>query len=61
MNYFIFTGKILAVLKNGLLDRNPGIRKNNAVMIGHIVGCAKDSSLEKLFNMLNKTYMEQEG
>lgn len=29
--------------------------------IGHIVGCAKDSSLDKLFNMLNTWYMEREG
>ncbi|XP_015601340.2 proteasome adapter and scaffold protein ECM29 [Cephus cinctus] len=55
-----YTGKILAALVNGLTDRNVAIRKNNAVTIGHIVGSAKESSLEKLFNMLNTWYMERE-
>ncbi|XP_058794814.1 proteasome adapter and scaffold protein ECM29 isoform X2 [Phymastichus coffea] len=55
-----YAGKILAALINGLTDRNAGIRKNNAITIGHIVGCAKESSLEKLFNMLNTWYMERE-
>uniref|UniRef100_A0ABD2WFD9 TOG domain-containing protein n=1 Tax=Trichogramma kaykai TaxID=54128 RepID=A0ABD2WFD9_9HYME len=55
-----YVGKILAVLINGLTDRNAGVRKNNATTIGHIVGCAKDSSLEKLFNMLNTWYSEKE-
>ncbi|CAB0039641.1 unnamed protein product, partial [Trichogramma brassicae] len=54
-----YAGKILAVLINGLTDRNAGVRKNNATTIGHIVGCAKDSSLEKLFNMLNTWYSEK--
>ncbi|OXU22910.1 hypothetical protein TSAR_016170 [Trichomalopsis sarcophagae] len=55
-----YAGKILAALINGLTDRNAGIKKNNAVTIGHIVGCAKESSLDKLFNMLNTWYMERE-
>lgn len=44
---------------NGLLDRNSVVRKNNAISIGHIVGSAKESSLEKLFKMLNTWYMER--
>ncbi|XP_012280899.1 proteasome-associated protein ECM29 homolog isoform X2 [Orussus abietinus] len=55
-----YTGKILAALVNGLTDRNSVLRKSNAVTIGHIVGSAKESSLEKLFNMLNTWYMERE-
>ena len=46
---------------NGLTDRNAAVRKNNANTIGHVVGCAKDSSVEKLLNTLNKWYMEREG
>lgn len=44
---------------NGLLDRNSVVRKNNATAIGHIVGSAKESSLEKLFKTLNTWYMER--
>lgn len=44
-----------------MLDRNAAVRKNNAVSIGHIVGSAKESSLEKLFNTLNTWYLEREG
>ncbi|XP_011494527.1 PREDICTED: proteasome-associated protein ECM29 homolog [Ceratosolen solmsi marchali] len=55
-----YAGKILAALINGLTDRNAAIKKNNAVTIGYIVGCAKESSLDKLFNMLNTWYMERE-
>lgn len=53
--------KLLSALLNGLLDRNVAVRKNNAVTIGHIVGSAKDSSLDKLFNTLNTWYLEREG
>lgn len=55
-----YAGKLLSALMNGLKDRNAAIRKTNAVTIGHIVGSAKDSSLEKLFNTLNTWYMERE-
>ncbi|KYM93818.1 Proteasome-associated protein ECM29 like protein [Cyphomyrmex costatus] len=55
-----YSGKVLSVLLNGLLDRNAAVRKNNAVSIGHIVGSAKDSSLDKLFNTLNTWYLERE-
>ncbi|XP_011343237.1 proteasome adapter and scaffold protein ECM29 isoform X2 [Ooceraea biroi] len=55
-----YSAKILSALLNGLLDRNAAVRKNNAVTIGHIVGSAKDSSLEKLFNTLNTWYLERE-
>lgn len=44
---------------NGLLDRNSVVRKNNATAIGHIVGSAKESRLEKLFKTLNTWYMER--
>lgn len=44
---------------NGLLDRNSVVRKNNAIAIGHIVGSAKESSLDKLFKTLNTWYMER--
>lgn len=46
---------------NGLADRNAAVRRNNAIAIGHVVGSAKESSLEKLFNTLNTWYMEKEG
>ncbi|XP_033222326.1 proteasome adapter and scaffold protein ECM29 [Belonocnema kinseyi] len=55
-----YAGKILTTLLNGLTDRNAAVRKNNANTIGHVVGCAKDSSVEKLLNTLNKWYMERE-
>ncbi|KAH0956005.1 hypothetical protein HN011_009526 [Eciton burchellii] len=55
-----YSAKILSALLHGLLDRNAAVRKNNAVSIGHIVGSAKDSSLEKLFNTLNTWYLERE-
>lgn len=55
-----YSGKLLNVLMNGLLDRNSVVRKNNAIAIGHIVGSAKESSLEKLFKMLNTWYMERD-
>lgn len=55
-----YAGKILTTLLNGLTDRNVSIRKNNANTIGHVVGCAKDSSVQKLLNTLNKWYMERE-
>ncbi|KAL0121628.1 hypothetical protein PUN28_006856 [Cardiocondyla obscurior] len=55
-----YSAKVLSALLNGLLDRNAAVRKNNAVSIGHIVGSAKDSSLDKLFNTLNTWYLERE-
>ncbi|XP_011685024.1 PREDICTED: proteasome-associated protein ECM29 homolog [Wasmannia auropunctata] len=55
-----YSSKVLSALLNGLLDRNAAVRKNNAVCIGHIVGSAKDSSLDKLFNTLNTWYLERE-
>ncbi|XP_012265500.2 proteasome adapter and scaffold protein ECM29 [Athalia rosae] len=55
-----YAGKLLAALVNGLTDRNSAVRKNNAITIGHVVGSAKGSSLEKLFAMLNTWYMERE-
>lgn len=45
-------GKFLATLVNGLTDRNAAIRKHYASAIGHLVSCAKHSSLEKLFAKL---------
>uniref|UniRef100_A0A6P7FNW0 Proteasome-associated protein ECM29 homolog n=1 Tax=Diabrotica virgifera virgifera TaxID=50390 RepID=A0A6P7FNW0_DIAVI len=55
-----YTGKLLAVLVNGLTDRNSAIRKHNATAIGHLVSTAKDSSLEKLFAKLQNWYFERE-
>ncbi|KAJ8667078.1 hypothetical protein QAD02_008740 [Eretmocerus hayati] len=55
-----YSGKILQVLMNGLADRNAGVRNNSATTIGHIVGCAKEASLEKMFNTLNSWYTERE-
>lgn len=55
------SAKVLSALLNGLLDRNAAVRKNNAVSIGHIVGSAKDSNMDKLFNTLNTWYLEREG
>lgn len=59
--FYIYIGKLLVVLVNGLADRNAAVRRNNAIAIGHVVGSAKESSLEKLFNTLNTWYMEKEG
>ncbi|XP_014217029.1 proteasome-associated protein ECM29 homolog [Copidosoma floridanum] len=55
-----YSGKILMALVNGLNDRNAGVRKNYAVTIGHIIGCAKESSQDKLFKLLNTWYIERE-
>lgn len=55
-----YAGKLLSVLIHGLSDRNAAVRRNNAVAIGHVVGSAKKSSLQKLFNTLNTCYMENE-
>lgn len=59
LQFNIYVGKVLSALMNGLLDRNSVVRKHNAVAIGHIVGSAKESSLEKLFKTLNTWYMER--
>lgn len=56
-----FPGKILAVLVNGLTDRNAAIRRQYASAIGHLVSTAKESSLEKLFAKLTTWYFEREG
>lgn len=55
-----YAGKLLSVLIHGLSDRNAAVRRNNAIAIGHVVGSAKKSSLQKLFNTLNTCYMENE-
>nr|CAH7763652.1 unnamed protein product [Callosobruchus chinensis] len=55
-----YAGKLLAVLVNGLTDRNAAIRKHYASAIGHLVSTAKDSSLEKLFAKLQHWYFERE-
>ncbi|CAD6237411.1 GSCOCG00002299001-RA-CDS [Cotesia congregata] len=55
-----FAGKLCSALMNGLTDRNATVRKTNAVTIGHIIGSAKDSSVEKIFNTLNTWYNERE-
>ncbi|CAH1974017.1 unnamed protein product [Acanthoscelides obtectus] len=55
-----YAGKLLAVLVNGLTDRNAAIRKHYASAIGHLVSVAKDSSLEKLFAKLQHWYFERE-
>ncbi|XP_053994994.1 proteasome adapter and scaffold protein ECM29 [Hylaeus volcanicus] len=55
-----YAGKLLSALMNGLSDRNSIVRKNNASAIGHIVGSAKESSLDKLFKTLNTWYTERD-
>ncbi|KAK9746868.1 Proteasome stabiliser [Popillia japonica] len=55
-----YTGKFLASLVNGLTDRNGAVRKHYASAIGHLVGTAKESSLEKLFAKINHWYFERE-
>ncbi|CAG9861828.1 unnamed protein product [Phyllotreta striolata] len=55
-----YTGKFLAVLINGLTDRNSVIREYNATAIGHLVATAKESSLDKLTLKLRKWYFERE-
>ncbi|XP_008560300.1 proteasome adapter and scaffold protein ECM29 [Microplitis demolitor] len=55
-----YAGKLCSALMNGLTDRNATVRKTNAVTIGHIIGSAKDSSIEKIFNTLNTWYNERE-
>ncbi|XP_076224219.1 proteasome adapter and scaffold protein ECM29 isoform X2 [Nomia melanderi] len=55
-----YAGKLLSALMNGLLDRNSVVRKNNAIAIGHVVGSAKESSLDKLFKTLNTWYTEKD-
>ncbi|KAG5880535.1 hypothetical protein JTB14_026768 [Gonioctena quinquepunctata] len=55
-----YTGKFLAVLVNGLTDRNAAIRKHYAAAIGHLVSTAKESSVEKLFAKLQTWYFERE-
>lgn len=57
----LIAGKILAVLVNGLTDRNAAIRRQYASAIGHLVSTAKESSLEKLFAKLTTWYFEREG
>lgn len=51
----------MGVLVRGLTDRNTAIRKQTAVTIGHLIGSAKSTSCEKLFNTLDFRYMEFEG
>ncbi|XP_043249578.1 proteasome adapter and scaffold protein ECM29 [Colletes gigas] len=54
------TSKLLSALMNGLSDRNSIVTKNYATAIGHIVGSAKESSLNKLFKTLNTWYLERD-
>lgn len=51
----------MTVLSMGLNDRNPLIRKSNSTVLGHLIGCAKDSSIEKLLTNLDDWYMSREG
>ncbi|XP_065580969.1 proteasome adapter and scaffold protein ECM29-like isoform X2 [Artemia franciscana] len=51
-------GKALAVLCKGLSDRNLALRSTYAGTIGQLVRVAKDSSIEKLLNMLQTWYLE---
>ncbi|XP_060528524.1 proteasome adapter and scaffold protein ECM29 [Cylas formicarius] len=55
-----YAGKFLAALVNGLTDRNAAVRKHYASAIGHLVGSARESSLEKLFDKLRDWYLERE-
>uniref|UniRef100_A0A8D8X2I5 Proteasome-associated protein ECM29 homolog n=1 Tax=Cacopsylla melanoneura TaxID=428564 RepID=A0A8D8X2I5_9HEMI len=55
-----YSGKILRVLLSGLTDRNSTLRKTYAQTIGHVIRSAKDSSVDKLFEKLNTSYLEKE-
>uniref|UniRef100_A0A4W3HWV2 Ecm29 proteasome adaptor and scaffold n=1 Tax=Callorhinchus milii TaxID=7868 RepID=A0A4W3HWV2_CALMI len=55
-----YSGKLMSCLLNGLTDRSSVIQKAFAVAIGHLVGTARDSSTEKLFQKLNIWYLEKD-
>lgn len=55
-----FTGKFLAVMVNGLGDRNITVRKSYATAIGHLVKVSRDSSIEKLTEKLRNWYLEKD-
>eukprot|EP00794_Sanderia_malayensis_P008163 gene8163-9036_t len=55
-----YSGKLLAVLLNGLGVTNNTVKKAYANAIGHLVKYSKESSVEKLVLKLKDRYLEQE-
>uniref|UniRef100_A0A182NSY2 TOG domain-containing protein n=1 Tax=Anopheles dirus TaxID=7168 RepID=A0A182NSY2_9DIPT len=55
------TGKYLGACFSGLTDRNATVRRYYASAIGHLIGTAKEQSIERLFGKLEELYFEQQA
>ncbi|XP_058950151.2 proteasome adapter and scaffold protein ECM29 isoform X1 [Pocillopora verrucosa] len=55
-----WAAKLLNALSSGLSDRSASVRKSYATAIGHLVKVAKDSTVEKILDKINKWYFEKE-
>uniref|UniRef100_A0A182P7H4 TOG domain-containing protein n=1 Tax=Anopheles epiroticus TaxID=199890 RepID=A0A182P7H4_9DIPT len=55
------TSKYLGACFTGLTDRNATVRRYYASAIGHLVGTAKEQSIERLFAKLEELYFEQQA
>uniref|UniRef100_A0A182W1W8 TOG domain-containing protein n=1 Tax=Anopheles minimus TaxID=112268 RepID=A0A182W1W8_9DIPT len=54
------TSKYLGACFSGLTDRNATVRRYYASAIGHLIGTAKEQSIERLFGKLEELYFEQQ-
>ncbi|XP_058129433.1 proteasome-associated protein ECM29 homolog isoform X1 [Anopheles ziemanni] len=54
------TSKYLGACFSSLSDRNATVRKYYASAIGHLIGTAKEQSIERLFKKLEELYFEQQ-
>uniref|UniRef100_A0A182JSK2 Proteasome-associated protein ECM29 homolog n=1 Tax=Anopheles christyi TaxID=43041 RepID=A0A182JSK2_9DIPT len=55
------TSKYLGACFTGLTDRNATVRRYYASAIGHLIGTAKEQSIERLFGKLEELYFEQQS
>ncbi|XP_050079558.1 proteasome-associated protein ECM29 homolog [Anopheles maculipalpis] len=55
------TSKYLGSCFGGLTDRNATVRRYYASAIGHLIGTAKEQSIERLFGKLEELYFEQQA
>uniref|UniRef100_A0A182UG40 Proteasome adapter and scaffold protein ECM29 HEAT-repeat domain-containing protein n=1 Tax=Anopheles melas TaxID=34690 RepID=A0A182UG40_9DIPT len=55
------TSKYLGACFTGLTDRNATVRRYYASAIGHLIGTAKEQSIERLFGKLEELYFEQQA
>lgn len=54
-------GKYITACLHGIGDRNATVKKYFASAIGHLVGCAKEQSIVRLFEKLTEAYFDPES